>query len=82
MSSRIQPRCWTVADQISVAVVLGAAAIVGLGLQSGTFGPVREDALQQMTAALAAEAGGCDEACGRSLLGISGDPAVGAPYPH
>jgi hypothetical protein len=82
MKSRIKPRRWTVADRISVAVVLGAIVVIGFGLQSGAIGRVHQEPVEQVSTTLAAWAGGCDETCGHVPLGISGDPATGTPYPR
>jgi hypothetical protein len=82
MNSRMKARRWSLADRISVAVVLGALAIAGFGWQSGAIGRVHQGSSEQMTTALAAAAGGCGDACGPSLSGISGDPATGMPYPR
>ncbi len=59
----MRPRRWTVADRISVAVLLGAAAAVAFAWHSGTIEGIRGETLRQVTEALAAEGGGCGDAC-------------------
>lgn len=73
-------RSRSVADWISVAVVLGAATAIGLKWQSGAIDGLNLVALRQMTAGLAAEVGDCGVACEPEFAGISGNPAIGMPY--
>ena len=78
MSSKSRPTRWSVADRISVVVLLGAAVVIGLGWRSGAIGSVQKEPIRLMTEALATEA--CGMACYSPYLGLSGEPVTGMAY--